>query len=112
MREEKESSAQNEAFSSKIAATCKVLVSIALLVSSVHTYHSHNATSVQNADHRRRLSFVSDSPSYMDDLMEDLRERKKLFDETPPEEVKYWFEYTGPLQVSICYLRNYHILFL
>jgi len=33
-------------------------------------------------------------------LMEDLAARKKLFDETPPEEVKYWFEYTGPLQVS------------
>jgi len=34
----------------------------------------------------------------MNDLMADLAERKKLFDETPPEEVKYWFEYTGPLQ--------------
>lgn len=30
--------------------------------------------------------------------MDDLAARKKLFDETPPEEVKYWFEYTGPLQ--------------
>lgn len=97
MREEKESGAQ-EASSSRIAAACKVLVSITLLVSSVHTYQSRNATSVQNADHRRRLSFVSDSPSYMEDLMEDLKEREKLFDETPPEEVKYWFEYTGPLQ--------------
>ena len=40
-------------------------------------------------------------PGYMEPLMNDLRDRKKLFDETPPEEVKYWFEYTGPLQVSI-----------
>lgn len=30
--------------------------------------------------------------------MKDLDERNTLFDETPPEEVKYWFEYTGPLQ--------------
>lgn len=32
--------------------------------------------------------------------MKDLAEREKLWAETPPEEVKYWFEYTGPLQVS------------
>jgi len=30
--------------------------------------------------------------------MKDLAEREKLWAETPPEEVKYWFEYTGPLQ--------------
>jgi hypothetical protein len=35
----------------------------------------------------------------MDPLMKDLKERKKLMEETPPEEVKYWFEYTGALQV-------------
>lgn len=35
----------------------------------------------------------------MKDLMEDLKARKKLMEETPPEEVKYWFEYTGPLKV-------------
>ncbi len=35
----------------------------------------------------------------MKGLMEDLKARKKLMEETPPEEVKYWFEYTGPLQV-------------
>lgn len=37
-------------------------------------------------------------PSYMNVMNEDLKERKKLFEETPPEEVKYWFEYTGKLQ--------------
>ena len=42
----------------------------------------------------------NDIPSYMEPMMKDLKERQKLFDETPPEEVKYWFEYTGPLQVS------------
>ena len=29
---------------------------------------------------------------------DELKERRKLMEETPPEEVKYWFEYTGPLQ--------------
>lgn len=53
-----------------------------------------------NALHGRRLSMLEVSPPrYMEPLMTDLRERNKLFDETPPEEVKYWFEYTGPLQV-------------
>ena len=33
--------------------------------------------------------------------MKDLKERKKLMEETPPEEVKYWFEYTGSLQVCL-----------
>jgi hypothetical protein len=44
---------------------------------------------------------MENPPSYMKELMEDLKGRKKLMEETPPEEVKYWFEYTGPLQVSI-----------
>lgn len=48
----------------------------------------------------RKLTMMGDSiPEYMEGLMKDLRERQKLFEETPPEEVKYWFEYTGPLQV-------------
>lgn len=38
-------------------------------------------------------------PSYMSKLFEDLSARKKLFEDTPPEEIKYWFEYAGPLQV-------------
>jgi hypothetical protein len=37
----------------------------------------------------------------MEPLMKDLKERKKLMEETPPEEVKYWFEYTGSLQVCL-----------
>ena len=48
----------------------------------------------------RRLQALGDAvPSYMDGLFKDLAARKKLFDDTPPEEVKYWFEYAGPLQV-------------
>jgi hypothetical protein len=51
--------------------------------------------------HGRRLQAVGDDvPSYMEPLMNDLVARKKLFEDTPPEEVKYWFEYAGPLQVS------------
>ena len=66
----------------------------------------NNAYSYINWDgHGRRLTSseisVENPPSYMKELMEDLKGRKKLMEETPPEEVKYWFEYTGPLQVSI-----------
>jgi len=42
---------------------------------------------------------AKDEPSYMRKLFDDLASRKKLFDETPEEEIKYWFEYAGPLQV-------------
>ena len=42
-----------------------------------------------------------ESPAYMRKLFDDLLSRKKLFDETPPEEIKYWFEYAGPLQVRV-----------
>ena len=54
--------------------------------------------SIDNS-HRRLSS--ADPPSYMTHLFADLKARKKLMEETPPEEVKYWFEYTGPLQVRI-----------
>jgi hypothetical protein len=69
-----------------------------------NAYQFNSPTS--NADtgsSHRRLS-ASDPPSYMEDLMDDLKARKKLMEETPPEEVKYWFEYTGPLQVSFLYV--------
>lgn len=48
---------------------------------------------------RRRLQDADNAPSYMAPLFDELKERRKLMEETPPEEVKYWFEYTGPLQV-------------
>ena len=35
-------------------------------------------------------------------LMKDLQNRYDLFTNTPPEEIKYWFEYSGPLQVRMC----------
>ena len=59
--------------------------------------------------YRRQLSMVGDTiPKYMEPLMKELRERKKLFEDTPPEEVKYWFEYTGPLQVRTEIARGDH----
>ena len=64
--------------------------------STYHTSHVHVV-------HGRRLTTNTISkdapPSYMKELFEDLKARKKLMEETPPEEVKYWFEYSGPLQV-------------
>mmetsp|Transcript_21027 Transcript_21027/g.42021 ORF Transcript_21027/g.42021 Transcript_21027/m.42021 type:complete len:768 (-) Transcript_21027:892-3195(-) len=65
---------------------------------------NNNAYSYINWDgHGRRLSSEAKTskenpPSYMKDLFEDLTARTKLMEETPPNEVKYWFEYTGPLQ--------------
>ena len=62
-------------------------------------YHDHN--------HPRRCLSVFDgdmttTPSYMSGLMQELKDREKLFADTLPEEVKYWFEYAGLLQVCIC----------
>lgn len=88
--------------SSKLISFLKLVASGALLVSSIVTYNANRAALSTHSlvDFRRHLSSVSHLPTYMKDLMSDLDARKKLFDETPPEEVKYWFEYTGPLQVS------------
>ena len=84
---------------SRMATLLKTAAASALLYSAV----SMTNREPQQA-HRRRLSMMGDGiPSYMDPLMQDLRDRKKLFDDTPPEEVKYWFEYSGPLQVSIVF---------
>jgi len=66
--------------------------------------HIYANTPSRDNNSGRRLSETNISkknpPSYMKDLMDELAERTKLMTETPPEEVKYWFEYTGPLQVS------------
>ena len=78
----------------------KVAAATVFLFSAVSTYqYQMGSSSFAN----RRLTQVSSGnsiPSYMKSLMEELKERKKLMLETPPEEVKYWFEYTGPLQVG------------
>jgi hypothetical protein len=51
-------------------------------------------------------------PSYMTKLMDDLKARKKLFEDTPPEEIKYWFEYSGPLQVRVVVSVGVRFLFI
>lgn len=78
-------------------------------------YYSKNAPSQQTDDlslQHRRLTEVDtthlpavakSSPlaSFLAPLYKDLFEREQLFANTPPEEVKYWFEYAGPLQVRV-----------
>jgi len=97
---------------SKVIESLKLIASVSFLFSSIYTsYYSSNGNVNGNGNdnagnnvlsslssHRRRLSSVHTTPAYMNDLMEELKARNKLFDDTPPEEVKYWFEYTGPLQ--------------
>lgn len=70
-------------------------------VSSPHSNTPPNENPIEEFPRRRLTGVMGETmPSYMNDLNNDLMERKKLFEETPPEEIKYWFEYTGPLQVS------------
>ena len=57
------------------------------------------AASSSHHHHHRRLESAN-TPSYMNGLVADLQARKQLFDDTPEQEIKYWFEYAGPLQVS------------
>ena len=83
----------------------KSLAAGAFFYSAYMTWHNNNNNGAAVMDpgmaSRRQLSIVGDSiPLHVEGLMKELRERQKLFEETPPEEVKYWFEYTGPLQVS------------
>lgn len=99
-------SSPSSASSSRMTTMLKLVAASAFLYSAVSTYqHGQLQQRSDNASfskHGRRqlMSAIGDSiPKYMDPLLKDLRERKKLFDETPPEEVKYWFEYAGPLQV-------------
>ena len=100
----------------KVLESIKFLLSLSFFLSSIYTTYNFNHSQSfsnniynpgnhddSNAHGRRRLSVMTedaDVPLYMNDLMANLRERQKLFEDTPPEEVKYWFEYTGPLQVS------------
>jgi hypothetical protein len=67
-----------------------------------------NAPALASEHGHRRLSesniSLNNPPSYMTGVMEDLKARRKLMEETPPDEVKYWFEYNGPLQVRFSLL--------
>ena len=110
---EEESVSSSSSSSTMITTVAKFAVASAFLLSALTTYINNNnnnggtdvtANMIDSTmfDFRRQLSMVGDTiPKYMEPLMKELRERKKLFDDTPPEEIKYWFEYTGPLQVSL-----------
>ena len=94
-------------WSSRNVILSKCILAGVVLYAALLAYSSASSTQMDGAIQdggypRRRLTAVMGEtiPSYMNDLMEDLKGRKKLFEETPAEEVKYWFEYTGPLQVS------------
>eukprot|EP01083_Nonionella_stella_P257135 880441_1 len=81
-----------------IVSTFKVIASVMLLLSAISTYTSHaslkEASTVilrNDTSSRRRLSLMEEDnagsvrvPNYMNDLMENLKERKKLFEDTPP----------------------------
>ncbi len=108
---EEEMNNENETvWSSRNVILSKCLLAGVVLYAALLAYTNNGSKSlpgvynqsVEYPQHRRRLTAVMGEkiPSYMNDLNEDLKARNKLFEDTPPEEVKYWFEYTGPLQVS------------
>ena len=97
--------------------TCIKLAIAMTLCYSAYTTHdyyfqtasSSTTTSTQTSHHHQQRRLLQEStnqndnnndvPSYMVDLMHDLQSRHALFDNTPPQEIKYWFEYSGKLQV-------------
>jgi hypothetical protein len=91
--------------SSPLMSALKLVAASAFLWSAFSTFASSNVSPVAAESHRRlsQVPIGDTIPSYMEPLIKDLKERKKLMEETPPEEVKYWFEYTGSLQV--CSIR-------
>jgi hypothetical protein len=107
MGEQSESTENQATGSSPVWTVVKLCAAGAFLYAAV-TKSTSSARIVDDSSevlspsfHGRRLQAVGDDvPSYMEPLMNDLAARKKLFEDTPPEEVKYWFEYAGPLQVS------------
>lgn len=82
--------------------SCKLAVSLTLLALTVSDLVTASSSDQQQQQRRRLVeetkTTLDTPPSYMEPLFEDLKERKKLMEDTPPEEVKYWFEYAGPLQ--------------
>eukprot|EP00568_Trieres_chinensis_P006680 CAMPEP_0183293264 /NCGR_PEP_ID=MMETSP0160_2-20130417/2015_1 /TAXON_ID=2839 ORGANISM="Odontella Sinensis, Strain Grunow 1884" /NCGR_SAMPLE_ID=MMETSP0160_2 /ASSEMBLY_ACC=CAM_ASM_000250 /LENGTH=782 /DNA_ID=CAMNT_0025454351 /DNA_START=44 /DNA_END=2392 /DNA_ORIENTATION=- len=82
----------------------KLFVAAAFMVSAVRSQLGSDLSAgmaspvAPETSWRRRLTTVDGVPSYMNHLVDELKERKKLMEKTPPEEVKYWFEYTGALQ--------------
>ncbi len=94
--------------------TSAKLIAAALLCwnaqSMIYSANETNPSPVVSSLQHRRLTEVDtthmpaaaqSSPlaPFLAPLYQDLHEREQLFANTPPEEVKYWFEYAGPLQV-------------
>jgi hypothetical protein len=78
--------------SSPVLTAIKLVAAGVFLFSAVSAF-SRNASAPLDEPHRRLAQvIVGDSiPTYMDPLItEDHKARKKLREETPPEEVKYW----------------------
>ena len=100
-------------FTSKCGVALKLFTASSLLISAVSTvyqavnqndYHPKASNLQYHSTSRRKLAAngsLDSIPSFITPLLDELREREKLFEETPKEEVKYWFEYTRPLQVSL-----------
>mmetsp|Transcript_24339 Transcript_24339/g.55514 ORF Transcript_24339/g.55514 Transcript_24339/m.55514 type:complete len:204 (+) Transcript_24339:159-770(+) len=62
---------------------------------------SHLSHAMEGIVSPRRLSTAFDSDGkHVETLKSELTAREKLFKDAPENEVKYWFEYSGPLQVS------------
>ncbi len=111
--EELDSNNDDTVWSSRNVVLSKCLLAGVFLYAALSSYANKESSrsptspvynqSMEYSEHRRRLTSIMGEkiPSYMNDLNEDLKARKKLFEDTPEEEIKYWFEYSGPLQVSI-----------
>jgi hypothetical protein len=92
-----------------LGTAVKLMAAAGCCVGALRAYQNNNnsitvgrsptAAAVLSASPRRLQALGDNVPAYMQTYLQDLTDRQKLFDETPPEEVKYWFEYTGPLQV-------------
>lgn len=101
---------EDYSLSSRTWTIAKYCLSAVLLANAVSTTYNQLVPARQDgltsvwADfpHRRLESLVKPDkdyvPSHMLPIMEELVARKKLMEETPKEEIKYWFEYAGPLQ--------------
>lgn len=84
----------------------KLLLSVGFCFSAYYQLNHQSQSETSNGkdastNGRRRLLQTQniEVPSYMQSTMADLEARHALFDNTPPQEIKYWFEYAGPLQV-------------
>lgn len=81
--------------------TAKIIIAGLMVLSGVNHFSSTVVNSAGDDGSvevsHRRLAEASSFP-YMQSFMDDLAARKKLFEES--EVMKYWFEYTGELQVS------------